>query len=108
METEIYVGNLADSVTERDLEELFSQVGDVMAEKVIRDRVSGQPRGFGFVTMGSVEEAEEAINRLNGQELHGRHLKVALAHGRTPRRKIDRDRGPRPGRGEFRRRGPRY
>lgn len=108
METEIYVGNLADSVTEQDLEELFSQVGDVVADKIIRDRITGQPRGFGFVTMGAAEDAEEAINRLDGQELHGRTLKVALARGRTPRRRFDRDRPPRPGRGEFRRRGPRY
>jgi len=106
METEIYVGNLAESVTERDLEELFGQVGDVVAGKIIRDRISGQPRGFGFVTMGSTEEAEEAINRLNGQELHGQSLKVALARGRAPRRQSDR--GDRPRSGGFRRRGPRY
>lgn len=106
METEIYVGNIADSVTEQDLEELFGQVGDVVAEKIIRDRISGQPRGFGFVTMGSAEEAEEAIERLNGQELHGRYLKVALARGRSPRRRSER--GDRPRSGGFRRRGPRY
>jgi RNA recognition motif-containing protein len=111
METEIYVGNLAESVTEQDLQDLFSQVGDVVAEKIIRDRISGQPRGFGFVTMGSAEEADEAISRLNGQELQGRSLKIALARGRSQqRRPPDRDRPPRPGgsSGGFRRRGPRY
>ena len=103
METEVYVGNLAESVTEQDLEELFGQVGDVVETKIIRDRITGMPRGFGFVTLGSPHEAEEAIAGFDGHEMHGRPLKVALARGRQQRRPGGGGGG---GGGRFRQGGP--
>ena len=82
----IYVGNLPFSASEDDVRALFAQNGrDVTEVKLITDRETGRPRGFGFVEMGSGEEAEAAINELNGFEMDGHPLTVNEARERTPR-----------------------
>ena len=74
--TNIYVGNLPYDTTDAKLEETFTSFGTVERAKVIVDRVSGRSRGFGFVEMGSGEEAQAAIESLNGSEMDGRTLVV--------------------------------
>ncbi len=76
MSTKIYVGNLAYSVTNSDLETLFSQVGKVESAAVISDKFSGQSKGFGFVEMADTNEAVKAIEQFNDTELKGRRIKV--------------------------------
>ena len=85
MGNKLYVGNLAYSVTEADLEQLFSQHGTVQSAKVITDRDSGQSKGFAFVEMGSDGEAQTAISALNGSELQGRALTVNEARPKEER-----------------------
>lgn len=72
----IYVGNLNFDTTEQELQDAFSQFGDVQEAAVITDRETGRSRGFGFVTMPDDQAAQEAIEAFNGQELHGRTLNV--------------------------------
>ena len=81
----IYVGNLAYSVTEDELRQAFSQFGDVTRANVITDKYSGQSKGFGFVEMSDKVAAEEAISALNGTDLNGRSIKVNEAKPREPR-----------------------
>ena len=81
--SKLYVGNLKYSVTNEDLEELFSQVGEVVEVKIIGDK------GFGFVEMSSQEEAENAKEKFNGFEFKGRNLRVDEA--RPPRSRERRD-----------------
>lgn len=76
MGKKLYVGNLSYSVTDSDLQELFSPHGTVQSAQVITDRESGRSKGFGFVEMGSPEEAQAAISALNGQQHEGRALTV--------------------------------
>ena len=76
MPSKLYVGNLAYSVSGADLEELFSQVGEVQSATVVADKVSGQSKGFGFVEMASAGDAASAIQRFNDTELKGRKIKV--------------------------------
>ena len=76
MGTKLYVGNLAFSSTEETINNLFSQHGTVDSCRFITDRDTGRSKGFGFVEMSSSEEAQEAISRLDGQEVDGRALKV--------------------------------
>jgi len=76
MSTKIYVGNLAYSVTNSDLETLFSQAGKVESAAVISDKFSGQSKGFGFVEMADTNEAVKAIEQFNDTELKGRRIKV--------------------------------
>jgi cold-inducible RNA-binding protein len=82
MGKKLYVGNLAFGVTDKDLQELFAQAGLCESTAVIIDRATGQSRGFGFVEMGSNDEAQNAIEQFNGQELQGRALKVNEAKDR--------------------------
>jgi RNA recognition motif-containing protein len=82
MPSKLYVGNLAYSVTNDDLETLFSQVGKVASSAVVSDKFSGQSRGFGFVEMESSSDATRAISELDGKELKGRNLKVNEAKPR--------------------------
>ena len=82
----IYVGNLPYGVTDEELAEIFSAHGQVESANVIRDRYSGQSRGFGFVEMPNDEEAQKAIDALNGTEMQGRALNVNKARPRTERR----------------------
>ena len=82
----IYVGNLPHALTEQELQELFAAYGAVDSAKVITDRFSGQSRGFGFVEMPNKEEAEKALQELNGKEVKGRPLTVNEARPRNDRR----------------------
>lgn len=72
----IYVGNLAKSVTETELEALFTEFGAVKSVKVIRDLFSGESKGFGFVEMPGLTEAKKAIDDLNGRDVSGRNVVV--------------------------------
>src|SRR5260370_13640845 len=76
MPSKLYVGNLAYSVSNRHLEQLFSTMGQVQSVGVIMDKFSGQSKGFGFVEMTNAEEATKAIQQLNDTELKGRNIKV--------------------------------
>ena len=76
MSVKLYVGNLPFSMTENDLTDLFAQAGNVARVQMINDRVTGRPRGFGFVEMGTAEEAQAAIAKFHGQEINGRALTV--------------------------------
>ncbi len=86
----IYVGNLSYDVTEDDFRELFVSFGEVESANIITDRHSGQPKGFGFVEMPNGDEAERAIQELNGKEVMERELTVNEAR---PRRERGRGRG---------------
>lgn len=85
MGAKLYVGNLPYGVDEAKLEELFSHHGSVASVKIITDRFSGRSKGFGFVDMGSNEEAERAATALNGTEFEGRTLIVSEARPQQPR-----------------------
>lgn len=76
MSQKIYVGNLPYSTTDQELEELFAAHGSVQSATVVTDRYSGRSRGFGFVEMGSADEAQQAITALNGSDYQGRNLVV--------------------------------
>lgn len=79
MNKKLYVGNLNYEVTEDDLRDLFQAHGEVEDAKIITDRDTGRPRGFGFVTMGSSDAASKAIDALHGHPFKGRNLTVNLA-----------------------------
>lgn len=81
----LYVGGLPFSVSDRQLEELFAEHGTVESARVITDKMTGRSRGFGFVEMSSQEEAQSAIESLNGSQLEGRTLTVNEAKERAPR-----------------------
>ncbi|NUQ49293.1 MAG: RNA-binding protein, partial [Phycisphaerae bacterium] len=83
MGKKLYVGNLSYSVTDTDLEQLFSAHGQVESAQVITDRETGRSKGFGFVEMSSSEEAQAAITALNGQQHDGRALTVNEAKPKT-------------------------
>lgn len=82
MPSKLYVGNLAYSVSNDDLHELFSQAGQVQSATVVTDKFSGQSKGFGFVEMTTSEEAANAIRQLNDSALKGRNIKVNEAKPR--------------------------
>src|SRR6187401_2045065 len=82
MSNKLFVGNLSFNMTENDLQDAFAAHGTVLEANLMMDRVSGRPRGFGFITMSTPEEAQSAINALNGQQVGGRALTVNIA---TPR-----------------------
>ena len=79
----IYVGNLSFSVTEADLKEAFGAHGAVQTASIIKDKFSGESRGFGFIEMPNKGEAEKAISMVNGKDLKGRTAKVNEAKPRT-------------------------
>lgn len=85
MGNKLYVGNLAYSVRDQDLQDAFSQFGAVSSAKVMMDRETGRSKGFGFVEMGSDAEAQAAINGLNGQPVAGRAVVVNEARPREER-----------------------
>ncbi|MBD3237744.1 MAG: RNA-binding protein [Candidatus Eisenbacteria bacterium] len=85
MPSKLYVGNLPFELTEDDLHELFAAHGQVVSAKVITDRETGRARGFGFVEMETEDEAQKAIQALDGQEVQGRPIKVNVAKPREPR-----------------------
>ncbi len=83
MSKNIYVGNLPYSTTDDELKEIFAPFGTVSSSRIITDRYTGRSKGFGFVEMENEEDAEKAINELNGTEVGGRAVKV---DGAKPRR----------------------
>lgn len=83
MSVRLYVGNLSFDATAEDLREIFAATGTVEDAIIVTRPGGGRPRGFGFVTMGSEAEAEEAIRQLDGQEVGGRALGVNVAKDRT-------------------------
>jgi RNA recognition motif-containing protein len=85
MSSKLYVGNLSYSTSDAAIKALFGQHGEVVSVNLISDRETGRPKGFGFVEMGSPEEAEAAKNAVNGTELDGRTLKVDIAKEMAPR-----------------------
>jgi RNA recognition motif-containing protein len=94
----IYVGNISRTATEQDLKEAFEAFGAVQSAAIIKDKFSGESRGFGFVEMPNKEEADKAIAGLNGKDLKGRTLTVNEAKPRTDRPRTG---GPGGGRGGF-------
>lgn len=85
MSAKLFVGNLSFKITENDLQDAFAAHGTVVEANLMMDRVSGRPRGFGFVTMSTPEEAQKAIDALNGKEIDGRALTVNIARPREER-----------------------
>lgn len=82
MSTNLFVGNLAFSTTDSELESLFTQHGEVSSAQVITDRDTGRSRGFGFVEMNSDDAAQQAISALDGTDVNGRQIKVNIAKPR--------------------------
>ena len=85
MSNKLFVGNLSFETTENDLQDAFAAHGTVTETNLMMDRTTGRPRGFGFITMNSPEEAQKAIAALNGSQLGGRALTVNVAKPREER-----------------------
>ncbi len=85
MGTRLYVGNLPYAVTELDLRDLFGGIGTVTDAKIVTDRETGRPRGFGFVEMSTEDEARKAIEEINGRDVQGRQVAVKEAEDRRRR-----------------------
>src|SRR3974377_665133 len=85
MSTKLFVGNLSFKVTENALQDAFAAHGTVVETNLVTDRTTGRPRGFAFVTMNSPEEAQKAIDALNGKELSGRAIALHIARPREER-----------------------
>ncbi|HEY4952440.1 MAG TPA: RNA-binding protein [Verrucomicrobiae bacterium] len=97
MSTKLFVGNLSFNTTENDLHEAFAAFGTVVEANLMMDRMSGRSRGFAFVTMSTPEEAQKAIEGMNGAQLAERALTVNIARPKEerPRGGGGGDRGPR-------------
>jgi cold-inducible RNA-binding protein len=80
MSVKLFVGGLSFSTSSERLREAFAAAGSVESASVVTDRETGRSRGFGFVEMGTQEEAQAAVSRLNGTDLDGRQIKVEIAH----------------------------
>jgi RNA recognition motif-containing protein len=93
MEVKLYVGNLAYSTTEDELRTLFAQAGTVASVALIKDRDTGQSKGFAFVEMSTQAEAQNAITKFNGQSLNARDLTVNMARPREDRGGFGNSRG---------------
>ncbi|MCH5282439.1 MAG: RNA-binding protein [Treponema sp.] len=85
MAKKLYVGNLSYSTTEEALSDLFAQYGEIVSTAVIKDRATGQSKGFGFVELADEAAAEKAITDLNGKEFEGRRIRVNVAEEKKPR-----------------------
>jgi len=85
MNNKLFVGNLSFNTTENDLQDAFAAFGTVTEANLMVDRMTSRPRGFGFVTMSSDEEARKAVEGMNGKELDGRSLTVNIARPREER-----------------------
>jgi cold-inducible RNA-binding protein len=85
MSTKLFVGNLSFNLTENDLQDAFAEYGTVTEVNVMMDRATNRPRGFAFVTMSSKEEADKAVQGMNGKQLDGRALTVNEARPREER-----------------------
>jgi RNA recognition motif-containing protein len=94
MAKKLYVGNLAFSVTDDELQQAFTAFGNIMSARVVMDRMTGRSKGFGFVEIEDDGQADEAVNKMNGQTIGGRPVRVSEAKPQE-----DRPRGPRPGGG---------
>jgi RNA recognition motif-containing protein len=82
MSNKLFVGNLAFNTTENDLQDAFAAHGNVLETNLMMDRATGRARGFGFVTMGTPDEAQKAITAMNGAMMDGRNLTVSVARPR--------------------------
>ena len=85
MSAKLFVGNLSFNLTENELQDAFAAHGTVVEANLMMDRATGRPRGFGFVTMSTPEEAQRAIDAMHGKELGGRALTVNIARPREER-----------------------
>ena len=85
MSTKLYVGNLSFNTTENDLQAAFAAFGTVTEANLMMDRATGRARGFGFITMSTAEEAQKAIEGMNGRSMDGRALTVNVARPREER-----------------------
>lgn len=85
MNNKLFVGNLSFQTTENEMHDAFAAHGTVMEANLMVDRMTGRPRGFGFVTMSTPEEAQAAIDALNGADIGGRQLTVNIARPREER-----------------------
>lgn len=85
MATKLFVGNLPFKTTDGDLSDLFSQAGQVVSCEVVMDKFTNRSRGFAFVTMGSQEDANKAVEQFNGYDIEGRKLTVNEARPREDR-----------------------
>jgi RNA recognition motif-containing protein len=92
MATKLFVGNLPFNTTPEELENVFGQSGSVTSVNIITDKFTGRSRGFGFVEMGTEEEAQAAVESLHGHEMQGRPLTVNEAKPQQPRSGGGRDR----------------
>ena len=95
MSNKLFVGNLSFNTTENDLNDAFAAFGTVTETNLMMDRMTNRPRGFGFVTMSTPEEAQKAIEGMNGKEMDGRALTVNIARPREERPPGGGSRGPR-------------
>ena len=94
MAKKLYVGNLAFSVTDDELSQAFTGFGNILSARVVMDRMTGRSKGFGFVEIEDDGQADEAVNKMNGQTIGGRPVRVSEAKPQE-----DRPRGPRTGGG---------
>jgi cold-inducible RNA-binding protein len=85
MSNKLFVGNLSFNTTENDLQDAFAAHGTVLETNLMMDRATGRPRGFGFVTMSTAEEAAKAVEAMNGKSVDGRALTVNIARPREER-----------------------
>jgi RNA recognition motif-containing protein len=85
MSNKLYVGNLSYSTGDEELRRTFAPFGTLVSVAVVTDRMTGQPRGFGFVEYERAEDAQKAIDAVNGQQVDGRSLNVNIARDREPR-----------------------
>ena len=85
MSNKLFVGNLSFNTTENDLQDAFAAFGSVTETNLMMDRMTNRPRGFAFVTMSSAEEAQKAIEGMNGKDMDGRALTVNVARPRDAR-----------------------
>lgn len=95
MSTKLFVGNLSFNTTENSLQDAFAPHGTVVEANLMIDRMSGRPRGFAFVTMSTPEEAQKAIEAMNGAQMDGRALTVNIARPKEDRPPGGGGRGPR-------------
>ncbi len=104
----IYVGNLSYDVTDETIKQTFESFGEVTSVRVIKDKYTGQSRGFGFVEMSIQAQAQTAIKSLNGKEILGKQISVNEARARSDQGKTQGQRGRRQGRMNNSGRGRRY
>jgi len=95
LNTKIFVGNLPFSMSEEDFKELFSTYGEISEAIIIKDRMTGRSKGFGFVTFADKEAADQAISEMNGKDVEGQVLTVNMARPKEDRPRRNFQRRPR-------------